>query len=148
MAAEYIDLLMVEDNPGDVVLIEELLAARPMGGPLLPVCRLTHAATLGDAMEILRHRSFDIILLDFSLPDADGMDLLIRILCSARFTPVVVMSGQAEGDLAVRAIRAGAQDYLVKGNINRQWLARSLRFAIERNCLAKEIRKSSDFWEE
>jgi Flp pilus assembly CpaE family ATPase len=120
-------LLLVEDNPGDVRAVEETLAAQN-------IARFTvvATATLGEALIRLGGERFDAVLLDLKLPDARGLDSLVGIRCRAPSTPIVIMTGLSDEALAIKAVNAGAQDYLVKGEADGFALARRLRFAIER----------------
>jgi Flp pilus assembly CpaE family ATPase len=120
-------LLQVEDNPGDVRAVEETLAAQNIGKFVVVA-----AASLGEALIRLGGERFDAVLLDLSLPDARGLDSLVGIRCRAPSTPIVVMTGLSDEALAIKAVNAGAQDYLVKGETDGFALARRLRFAIER----------------
>ena len=120
-------LLVVEDNPGDVRAVEETLAAQNMGRFVVVA-----AASLGEALVRLGGERFDAVLLDLKLPDARGLDSLVGIRCRAPSTPIVVMTGLSDEALAIKAVNAGAQDYLVKGEADGVALARRLRFAIER----------------
>jgi len=95
------------------------------------------AASLGEALIRLGGERFDAILLDLSLPDARGLDSLVGIRCRAPSTPIVVMTGLSDEELAIKAVNAGAQDYLVKGEADGVALARRLRFAIERAALRR-----------
>jgi pilus assembly protein CpaE len=120
-------VLLVEDNPGDVRLVRETLASQSIARfDLISVSRL------GDALIRLRGEPFDAVLLDLSLPDAKGLDTLSRMRQRAPFVPIVVMTGQSDEALAIEAVNEGAQDYLVKGDVDGNALARRIRFAVER----------------
>lgn len=129
-----LEILLVEDNPGDARLAAEALASSRLG-----TFALTHAECLEDALELLRQRSFDAILLDLSLPDSSGLDTLKRILGQAPEMPVVVLTMLSDEWLGVQAVNAGAQDYLQKGTCVQEMLARSVRYAVERQRLLHEL---------
>jgi signal transduction histidine kinase len=119
-------VLLVEDNPADAYLARDMLARRTT--PF----QVAHAAHLSDALDYLAAHEIAGILLDLSLPDAHGLAALNRVHAVAPRVPIVVMSGNDDEALAVAAVREGAQDYLVKGRVESDLLARTLRHAIER----------------
>jgi two-component system cell cycle response regulator len=93
----------------------------------------THANQLSSALNTLRNSSFDAILMNLTLPDSLGMDTFLQINSQAPDTPVVVISGGDQRDMALEVIREGAQDFLIEGDFDAERLVRSIRFAIERN---------------
>jgi len=127
MNLEGIRVLLVEDNPGDVRLFLELLRETGAGH-----VKLEHVDRLCTALERLSNQAFDVVLLDLSLPDAHGLDTLVRAHAHAPSVPIVVLTGLDDQALAVKAVRAGAQDYLVKGRVDGDLLVRSVRYATER----------------
>jgi DNA-binding NarL/FixJ family response regulator len=135
MEERRIRLLLVEDDPGDALLIRELLR---QGAPF--PFELTHAERLQDAVEHLAGEETDATLLDLSLPDGQGIDGVAQTLNAAPEVPLIVLTGMDDEETALQAIRAGAQDYLVKGEISGRHLAHSVRYAIERGRLERELR--------
>lgn len=127
MAAEPIRVLLIEDNPGDARLLREIL-----GEVTSAEFELTHVEKLSDGVAALGEGNFDVILSDLSLPDSQGIRTFERIHAEAPEVPVVVLTGLDDATLAVRAVKEGAQDYLVKGEVTGDVLERSLRYAIER----------------
>lgn len=127
MRGKTIRVLLVEDNPVDAVLAEESLA-----GTRDPFFELRQADRLSAAVRRIREASVDILLLDLSLPDSEGLATFRAAQAAAPALPIVVLSGDTDEELAVDAVHAGAQDYLVKGRYDRELLTRSLRYAIER----------------
>jgi len=127
MNLEGIRVLLVEDNPGDVRLFLELLRETGDGH-----VKLEQVDRLSTALERLSSQTFDVMLLDLSLPDAHGLDTLVRAHAHAPSVPIVVLTGLDDQALAVKAVRAGAQDYLVKGRVDGDLLVRSMRYATER----------------
>lgn len=121
-------ILLVEDNPADVRLVEETLASQSIAR-----FKVVHVDRLGAARERLSAERFDAVLLDMSLPDSRGMDTLSRMRRQTASVPIVVLSGLADETVAMKAVREGAQDYLVKGNTDGDALARCICFAIERH---------------
>lgn len=108
--AKHIVLLIIEDNEGDVNLIREALAECSE-----PAFTIDVAPTLGDALVTLNRSAFDGILLDLSLPDSRGLETFHRVNAQVPSMPIIVLTGLDDKDLGVRAVNAGAQDYLVKG---------------------------------
>jgi len=125
---QTIRVLVVEDNAGDFRLLADALRDNPLG-PL----GLVHADRLSTALERLGRESFDALLLDLSLPDSAGLGTFARIRERAPHLPVVVMTGLDDDNAALQVVRAGAQDYLVKGQSPGATIVRSIRFAVERN---------------
>src|SRR5436305_7015542 len=119
-------VLIVEDNPGDAILVREMLreadAAR---------FELIHAMRLSEGIEQLLGPGADCVLLDLSLPDAEGLDALTQIQSVSLDVPVIVFSGRSDERVAVRAVQEGAQDYRIKGQVDGRLLARSTNYAVE-----------------
>jgi two-component system, cell cycle sensor histidine kinase and response regulator CckA len=127
MGDRAMHVLLVEDNPSDVRLLQELLKEVP-AVPLL----LTPVERLDRAGQALAEQRFDVILLDLSLPDSQGLATFLQLYHQAMTTPIIVLTGLDDERLAIRAMQAGAQDYLVKGEVDGALLVRSMRYAIER----------------
>ena len=118
-------VLLVEDDHGDAFLVEELLAGTRVAFELTWVQNLADATAAVDP-------GVRCVLLDLALPDAEGTHGLTRILEVAPQAAVIVLTGLADEHLGVEAVAAGAEDYLVKGQVDGELLARAIRFAIER----------------
>lgn len=127
MVEQPVRILLVEDDPDDVWLMRNLLGDR-WDGPF----ELIHVELLTSAVELCGRQNFDVILLDLGLPDSRGLVTFVKMQAAAENTPIVVLSGYADESMAIKAVQAGAQDYLVKGQVNDNSLVRSLRYAIER----------------
>lgn len=125
-AERPLDVLLVEDNPGDAELLKEWLAE--LGGCF----RIEHAERLTEALKNLTAHTPDLVLLDLMLPDSAGLETVMAVRRQAPEAGVVVLSGLQDETLALNAVRAGAQDFLVKGRTPPEMLARSLRYAVER----------------
>ncbi|HET7490197.1 MAG TPA: EAL domain-containing protein [Acidimicrobiales bacterium] len=121
-------VLLVEDSPVDARLVAELLRRAWVGGDLL----LTHVERIADVYEVLDNRVHNCVILDLSLPDADRLDGLARIQAHDPELAVVVITGRDDTDLALQALQAGAQDYLLKNQLDGSLLARAVRYAVER----------------
>jgi DNA-binding NarL/FixJ family response regulator len=124
---EPMKILLVEDNPGDVRLIRETLAEAENFA-----CQMVHVDRLAEALQRLRAEHFDVVLLDLSLPDSRGLSTIIHTHEQAPSVPIVVLTGLDDEALAVSAVREGAQDYLVKGEVSSSALVRCLRHSVER----------------
>ena len=137
MSAIEVRVLLVEDNPGDARLIKEYLRESEGVEPYI----LTTAARLDEALHLLDTQSFDVILLDLSLPDAHGLETVTALGERIFRTPVIVITGLTDVAVATDAVRAGAQDYLVKSALTSELLVRSIRYGIERTKLRAELAK-------
>jgi two-component system, cell cycle sensor histidine kinase and response regulator CckA len=141
MAFDRISVLLVEDNPGDARLLREVV--REAEGAHI---QLTHVDALGKALHRLSSEQFDVIMLDLSLPDADGLETLVRTHAQAPSVPIVVLTGLDDEGLAIRAVREGAQDYLVKGQVTGQLLVRAMRYATERKRAVEALQRSEEYF--
>jgi two-component system sensor histidine kinase UhpB len=129
-------LLLIEDNPADASLIRVILRKAPAGA-----FQIQHAARLAAALECLRQEPFDLVLLDLGLPDSQGMETLTRVQAAGAKLPIVALTGLDDPAFAVEVVRAGAQDYLVKGKFDSDLLVRTMRYAVERKQAGEEVRR-------
>ena len=136
MGREEIHILLIEDNPGDARLIEEMLAEAAS-----TQFSLKHSASLSEGLVSLSENTHNVILLDLGLPDGNGLDSVNEITKVAPMIPVVMLTGLDDEKTAVSALQFGVQDYLVKGRIDSDLLARSIRYAIERKQIEEELRR-------
>lgn len=134
-------MLLVEDNPGDARLIQEMLK-----GVSTVDLQMEHAATLHDGLQYLGdpEKPLDAVLLDLGLPDSQGFDTFARVQEKAQAFTVIILSGLNDVDMALHAVRNGAQDFLVKGQISGDLLLRSIRHAIERDETERLLRESRE----
>jgi signal transduction histidine kinase len=128
-----LQVLLVEDSAGDARLLREMFSKERAGS-----FELTHLVRLGDAETHLAKARADIILLDMGLPDGHGIATLRRAQAMAPGVPVVVLTGLDDEAQAAQAMQEGAQDYLIKGQIENRALPRALRHAIERQHMLTE----------
>ncbi|MFC3959199.1 hybrid sensor histidine kinase/response regulator [Halovivax cerinus] len=143
-SATGVTVVLVEDDIDDARFVERLLVDRHTTGrgeSLVDVDTVERADSLATGIETIAAVEPDVVLLDLGLPDSDGVETVDRLIDRAPGVPVVVLTGQT--DLGVDAIRCGAQDYLRKGHITAPLLRRSLRYAIERGRVQRELRDRS-----
>jgi PAS domain S-box-containing protein len=135
-------ILLVEDNSADARLLKEVLKAT--SGFHFNLC---HVQRLEEAIANLCVSDFEIVLLDLTLPDSQGLASLDVLLKQAPNLPIVVLTHTKDDDLAIRAVRHGAQDYLVKRELNQDLLIRSLNYAIERKQTEEALREAKEILE-
>jgi PAS domain S-box-containing protein len=137
MANNQIHVLLVEDNPGDAALIRGLLAgAKGMS------LDLAWVETLSEATRRLSSNGIDLVLLDLNLPDSSGSETLRRVHEAAPGIVVVVLSGFSDEETALRSVQEGAQDYLIKGQVDAGMLVRSIRYALGRGQSQEALRRA------
>lgn len=125
--AGTVRVLLTEDNPGDARLVELLLESLPERS-----YELTHVVSVGAAAAALEASSFDVLLLDLNLPDAEGFDGLARLAAAALAMPVVMLTGNSDRQTGLEALKCGADDYIIKGRDDARTLDRSIQYAMER----------------
>lgn len=136
MKPERVRILLIEDDPEDVLLIREFLS-RADGA--IGAFELETANQLETGLERLARGKFDVALLDLSLPDGRGLETISRACLESVQTPLIVLTSSNDEQLALEAVSRGAQDYLVKKQVNPSVLARAVRYAIERHRLKREL---------
>jgi signal transduction histidine kinase len=134
-----IKILLVEDNPGDALLLKETLK-----GITHTKFELTHATQLSEAVAHLGKSSFDVILLDLSLPDSFGLETVERASSIASSLPIIVLTGLKDETIGIQAVHKGAQDYLIKGQTDKDLLVRVINHSIERKRIEKDLRNVCD----
>ncbi|HEX4957179.1 MAG TPA: response regulator, partial [Lacibacter sp.] len=132
-----VKVLVIEDNPGDQFLLAEQLRTVITERDLIYM-----TDSLSGATELLNQVVPDIILLDLSLPDSTGIETFEHINQLCPVTPIVILSGLEDTNLAIQAITLGAQDYLQKGDFDENLLSRSIRYSIERKRTLEELKAS------
>lgn len=135
-------VLVVDDNPGDQFLISELLAET-----YLQISATEKAVSVKDAITVLKQKQVDIVLLDLSLPDSQGIDTFLQVNKYAKNIPVVILSGLNDLNTATDAISLGAQDFLMKGEFNEKLLEKTILYSIERKKTLLELRFSNERYE-
>jgi len=139
MDSAPLKILLVEDNPADADLIGEILDEANE-----TQWSLVHVERLKEALKCLSENHFDVVLLDLSLPDKQGLGTVAQTYQAAPDLPIVVLTGLNDKVIALEALREGAQDYLVKGKIDSNLLVRAIRHAIERAQTLKRLRHSEE----
>jgi two-component system cell cycle response regulator len=134
MTANIIKVLLIEDNSGDARLIQEALFESKY-----IQFELKWVDQLDAGIECITKDIYDVILLDLSLPDSHGMNTIINIREHTQTIPIVVLTGLDDEQVAIHAVQHGAQDYLIKGQVNSGLITRSLRYAIERHRMLDEL---------
>jgi len=127
MNQEKVHILVVEDNPDDLYILKTLLAS-----DCKTVCTIDDANSLEQAAALTGTRDYDAILLDLSLPDSHGLETVEKVKKIAPSTATLILSGLDSEETAMEAMKLGAQDYIVKGQLNGAEIERSIRYAIER----------------
>ncbi len=131
---KIVEILLFEDNPGDAGLIEEMVSDSTTCSYELKI-----AETLEEGMNLLNVDSYDVILLDLGLPDSDGINTFLNVQRESSGTPIIILTGLNDGNIGINAVQRGAQDYLIKGNVDTDLLERSIKYSIERQKLAERI---------
>jgi len=139
MSEKAFNVLLFEDNPGDARLIREFLAEAEDS-----VFTLESVDRLSTGFKRLAEGGVDVILLDLGLPDSQGFDTFARTYDQVSDVPIVLLTGLDDKTLAAKAMRAGAQDYLVKGQIDSNLLTRAIRYAIERKRAEQALQETED----
>ncbi|MGB9004800.1 MAG: response regulator, partial [Candidatus Aminicenantales bacterium] len=136
---ERLQVLLVEDNPADVELIREMLPER--GNVSV---RLESVPRLSRAVSRLKRGNIDLALLDLGLPDSQGLQTFHKLRDAAPEIPIIVLTGNGDQDTAVAAVREGAQDYFIKGEVTSSLLARAAQYAVERRRIQEALRRSEE----
>ncbi len=131
-------VLLIEDNPGDARLVQEML-----GEATGSAFGFKRADRLSTGLEQLAKDGADAVLLDLGLPDSHGLDTFVKAHAQAPDRPIVVLTGTSDEAVALEAVQIGAQDYLVKGQVDGDSLVRSIRYAIERQRLLVKLEQTA-----
>jgi len=133
-------VLLIEDNPGDARLIREMIAEDP-DAPFELHC----ADRLSHGLDFLASRPAGLVLLDLSLPDSLGLETFARVFEHSPAVPIIVLTGTDDSTVALKAVQGGAQDYLVKGKLDRELLVRSMQYSIERKRYQVQIEHQANY---
>lgn len=140
---DTINILLVEDNPGDARLLDVYLKSS-----FNSTFNLSTTAYVSKALEQLEQNVYDIILLDLSLPDSKGLETFQKIYAHSPEIPIIVLTGFDDETTGINAMKLGAQDFLIKGKVNGKELSRSINYSIERYKLLKKLSENSKILEE
>jgi PAS domain S-box-containing protein len=132
-------ILTVEDNPSDLFLLEHML--RSSG---LVIRQLYSTDTIRGAHGLLRGQEIDVVLLDLTLPDSFGIHSFIHLKPVVQRIPVIILTGLSDTNVALEAIKEGAQDYLVKGELTEGLLAKAIQYSLERKRTLEHLRVSNE----
>lgn len=141
MSKQVIKALLIEGNPGDVRLIKEMLAGTEAAHPAVSDFEFIHADRLSTGLQRLGAEDIDIILLDLSLSDSQGVETFLQVQTQAPEIPIVVLTDLDNEAVAAKAVDAGAQDYLTKGELNSNLLWRAIRYAIARKQAEENLQQ-------
>ena len=133
-------VLLIEDNPGDARLIREMLKEDP-SQPF----QVLHADRLSSGIEQLARKDTHLVLLDLSLPDSHGIETFAKVYAHSPKVPIIVLSGNDDQQLALYAVKSGAQDYLVKGKIDSALLLKAMQYSIERKRYQEELERQANY---
>jgi diguanylate cyclase (GGDEF)-like protein/PAS domain S-box-containing protein len=136
---EIIKVLLIEDNPGDARLVKEMLVDAGSNK-----FSFVHAGLISEGLAFLRDEGYHVILLDLELPDGHGLNNIRQVCTLAPHLPVVILTGLDDETTAIRAVQEGAEDYLVKGQMDSNLLVRAIRYAIERKRVGEKLRESEE----
>ena len=139
MKPAAIRVLLVEDSPSDALLLQEALAETRPGE-----FEFTHVECWAEAVQDLREKQFEVLLLDLSLPDITGRETFLRARAEAPRLPIVVLTGEANEALGLEAVRHGVQDYLIKGQAYGRQTARAIHYAIERMQVELALKRTEE----
>jgi PAS domain S-box-containing protein len=141
-----LNILLIEDNPGDIRLLQEILrevnTTRCQITPVMTLAAAIAQLSGSDDKEDSPHNRFDVILLDLSLPDSQGIASFLNLHNRYPNIPIIILTGLDDQELAISAMQQGAQDYTVKGQVDRNLLLRSMRYAIERERTETALRQA------
>ncbi len=133
-----LSVLLIEDDSGDAALFKEMVGEEQRD------IDVAVASRLAEGLDRLRHLSPDVVFLDMNLPDISGLAAISSILQAAPEVPIVVLTGMADDELGMEAVKMGAQDYLVKGEADGHLLMRAARYAVERKKLELALRHANE----
>jgi two-component system sensor histidine kinase UhpB len=134
-------LLIIEDNPGDLFLLQEHLRMIDLPNEVY------HVTALSEVKEVLNKNEMDLCFLDLSLPDSNGIHSFITLNSIIPYTPIIILSGLADMEVSLEAISLGAQEYLLKGDYDDKLLSKSIQYSIERKKMLEKLRSTNERYE-
>ncbi len=133
------NILIIEDNPADARLVQEMLKESRHIEFVT-----TKAEYLSEGLTMIEENQYDAVLLDLSLPDSQGLDTFNQVINKAPDLPVIILTGLRDEELTLSAVKLGAQDFIFKSDIEPKLLARSISYAIERKQLMIELKEATE----
>lgn len=133
-ASEPLSILVIEDNSSDSFLIEQMLSTSELAIEKIFICE-----HLADGLRLIEQNQISIVLSDLSLPDSFGMETFLKIRKHSSQIPVIILTGLSDSEMALQALKKGAQDYLVKGEFNTSFLVKSILYSIERKKAEEKV---------
>jgi signal transduction histidine kinase len=143
MTTSPIRILLVEDNSADALLLQHTL-----GEAGWESFRVKHVERMDAALRYLAQDAYDAVMLDLSLPDSRGLETIAQVSAVAPHLPIVVMTGLDDEATALEAVRQGAQEFLIKGHVDGRFLARAIRYAIERKQAERQLKMLNETLEQ
>lgn len=143
MSTPTIKVLLVEDNPGDVFLVKGMLLHSESSQPTAPQFSITTVDYLNKAITTLGQRTFDIVLLDLSLPDSNACETVATWNSYNLDIPVIILTGSDVRAMALQSLQQGVQDYLIKDQLNSEYIKRTIRYAIERHRITHRLEQQT-----
>ncbi len=134
-----LNILIIEDSPADLFLIEEMLRFSTVN-----IKHIYTAGRMSAGIDLLNQFEISIVLLDLSLPDSFGFESFLKIKNKSKKTPVIILTGLSDTEMALEAIKQGAQDYLVKGEFETDILVKSIQYSIERKSAEEKVLVSEE----
>ncbi|MCH7940197.1 MAG: GAF domain-containing protein, partial [Candidatus Marinimicrobia bacterium] len=144
MDAGNIKLLVIEDDPVYLKLLRRTLVDAVLDAGTSPGFEVVTAGNLRDGISLLARNNTDAVLLDLFLPDSQGQDTFRQLYSQAPYVPIIVMSSLDDQNTAIESVKAGAQDYLVKGQVAGDLLVRAIRYAIQRKQSERALQAAHD----
>ncbi|HEY3486803.1 MAG TPA: ATP-binding protein [Gammaproteobacteria bacterium] len=139
MSAQKLNILYIEDDEDHMILFMDVLSSIDSFAPVV-----THKASLVSGVKALEEQNFDVVILDLGLSESQGLETLSRFIVHCPYTPIVVLTTNEDIQLSVKAIKAGAQDFLVKGDMSPNTIARALRYSVERFGILNELAEKNE----
>jgi len=137
MTPDTIATLLIEDDDEDALLMQKFLESS-----LKSPFQITRTERLAKGLDLLDTKTFDIVMVDLGLPDSQGLDTFLKVQEKSPNLPVIVLTGNDNDEVAAQAVHKGAQDFLVKGQVTGNLVARSIHYAIERKKLLTQVESS------
>lgn len=138
-ASESLSILILEDNPSDSFLIEQMLSASE-----LSIEKIYTSERLDEGISLINQHPINLVLSDLSLPDSFGLDTFLKVRKNFSHIPIIILTGLSDSEVALDALKKGAQDYLVKGEFNTHFLVKSIRYSIERKRAEEQVLASEE----